>query len=195
LPVKKIIDSNIFIYALLQDHPAQGECAAFLDDNDAPGVLYSLVDCIDETYWILKNVYRIEASAILQKLEGLINTNIVFLGLDIQEALESLEILSNNPIQITDARLFVLASTRQVPMIVTDDIRFQKFSKSRGLLTQTPITQNTRDKMNEWEKTNLPITGLPRVLARIYEYLVAREPKAASSFKQDTFHFSRLPGL
>jgi hypothetical protein len=80
-------------------------------------------------------------------------------------------------------------------MIVTDDVRFQNFTKSRGLLTETPITQGMRDKMDEWEKMNLPVAGLPRVLARIYEYLVARESKVASAFEQDTFHFSRLPGL
>ena len=193
--MKKVVDSNIFIYALLENHPAHGECAAFFENNDAPGVLFSLVDCIDETYWILKNIYHIDASAILQKLGGLINTNIDFLGLNIQDTIKALEILLKHPIQVIDARLFVLASTLQVPVIVTDDIRFQNFTKSQGLLTEAPIMQDTREKMNEWEKENLPVAGLPRVLARIYEYLLAREPETAKGFKQDTFHFSRLPSL
>jgi predicted nucleic acid-binding protein len=194
LPVKKIIDSNIIIYSLLQNHPANGDCVKFLEDHDAPNVLYSLVDCIYETFRILKNVYRIDSNAIVQRLEKLINTNIVFLSLNLQDSFKALEIQTKNSIQITDARLFLLASTQQIPMIVTDDIRFQMFNRSQRLLTESPITQDTRNKMAEWEKKNLPEAGLPRILARIHAYLNGRDPKAADLFERDTLHFSKLPG-
>ncbi|MEX2717342.1 MAG: type II toxin-antitoxin system VapC family toxin [Candidatus Sigynarchaeum springense] len=195
LLVKKIIDSNIIIYSLLQNHPANGDCVKFLEDHDAPNVLYSLVDCLDETYWILKNVYRIDAVAIIQRLEKLINTNIIFLGLKLQDSFKAFEIQAKNSIQITDARLFLLASAQQIPVIVTDDMRFQTFNRSQGLLTETPITQDTRNKMAEWENKNLPEAGLPRILARIHAYLSGRDPKTADLFEHDTFHFSKLPGV
>jgi predicted nucleic acid-binding protein len=188
--IKKVVDSNIFIYSLLDNHPAHAECAAFLDANDEPGVLISLIDCIFEIYAILKNVYSIQIQDILIKIEGLLSSNVSFSTLNTQATMQTLELASTQGIQITDARLYLLASDVQAPVIMTDDIRFQNFIKERGLIAETPISQETRNIMEEWEAANLPARGLPRILAHVHEFLDKNDPSLALRFKEATDSFS-----
>ena len=192
MPIKKVVDSNIFIYSLLKDHPAHADCTKFLIDNEGPNVLFSLVECFDEIYRILHTFYRIDPSTIVEKITGLKNSTVEFWGFNTEKITDALKLVSETKVDIVDAKLYFLAMDIQAPIIITDDARFQNFIKSRGLLFETPISEATRRKMQEWEKHNIPAAGLPRILSRVYRYLLKKGANIANQFKADTKGFSAL---
>ena len=192
MPIKKVVDSNILIYSLLKDHPAHADCSKFLLDNEAPNTLFSLVDVFDEIYKILHVFYRIDPSEILKKIEELKNSSIEFWGFNTQKISEVFELVSKSRLDIIDAKLYLMAMDIQAPIIITDDARFQKLIKSRGLLFETPISEATRGNMQLWEKNHMPAAGLPRIHSRIYRYLLKMGNDVADQFKTDTDGFTRL---
>lgn len=193
MPIQRIIDSNIIIYSLYENHPAFSDCSKYLQKYDDIDVLYSISDILYEIYHGLTIFYGLEPMDVLDQLHCLLETNLNIENLSIASLEESFKISINNRIDIIDSRLFLLAQKLNAPIIVSDDKRFGKFITSQGLLWETPITNETRKKMDLWEKNNFPTKGLPRVLNNIYHYLLLQDPKIAEKFKKDTNNFMINP--
>jgi hypothetical protein len=81
----------------------------------------------------------------------------------------------------------------QAPILVTDDQRLGKFTRENNLLHETPIQDQTRVEMVEWEKEHLPPAGLSRYLYHFYRYLLAKNADLAGEFKEDSMDFQSLP--
>jgi predicted nucleic acid-binding protein len=191
--ISRIIDSNIFIYALNQSHPCYSDCIQYLQQYDGPESLFTCTDVFFEIYHALTIYYGINPKTVTKQLELLSESNIQFHSLSIEEIVACFNRNLSLAIDIIDYRLFYLAEKGKVPIIVTDDFRFGKFIQSQGLIWETPIKSATREDLNSWENAHMPPKGLPRILTHNYRYLEKIDKKISEKFKQDTNQLTQLP--
>ena len=193
MPIRRVIDSNIIIYSLLENHPACSDCASYLTQFDVDGLLFSTVDSLSEIYQVMHGFYKIESSIILDHIKDLLNSRITFLNLDQDDLNPLFEIVAQNNLQVNDIKLYLLAQKLQAPILVTDDGTLGNFAQSHQLLHETPIQPETRAQMDEWEQEHLPKKGLPRVLKRIFIYLENLDKLIATQFRNDSGNFRQIP--
>ncbi len=195
MAIHRVVDSNVFIYSLLKNHPAYKECSSYLAKFDEPDVIFTTTDSLVEIFQVLLTFYRIETKIILENIQNLLNSNISFYHFTSETLLNIFEETAGSKLEINDVKLYFLALKVQAPIVVTDDGKFAKFVKKNNLLHETPISDDTRKQMDNWEKKNLPPKGLPRTLLRIHNYLEEINAEIAQQFRVDTGGFKKIPEL
>ena len=191
----KILDSNILIYMLLENHPANQDCASYVLEGKDSSRYFSIVDCLDEFYYVLNTFYGIKPAKIMEKINQLLNTEIQFLNLSIEDCKKSFEEAVISNLQIHDMKLYLLAQKLDASIVVTDDKKFRSFLQEKDFTAITPIQERTRIMMNDWEKKFIPKKGLSRVLLHVFKYLDIQNPELSESFRSDTESISKLPLL
>ncbi|OLS16434.1 MAG: hypothetical protein RBG13Loki_0004 [Promethearchaeota archaeon CR_4] len=48
MPIHQVIDSNVFIYSLLKNHPAYSECSSYLAWLDEPDAIFTTIESLRE---------------------------------------------------------------------------------------------------------------------------------------------------
>jgi len=195
MPIHRVIDSNVLIYSLLKNHPAYTECTSYLAKFDEPDALFTTTDSLSETFQILRTFYKIDTTIILENIRDLFNSNITFYQFTPDNILNLLEETARSALEINDVKLYFLALKVQAPIIVTDDRKFARYIKEHKILHETPISDETRMQMGKWEQENLPPKGLPRILSRMYNYLVDSNVNVAQKFRDDTQGFKKMPDI
>lgn len=79
--------------------------------------------------------------------------------------------------------------------IPSDDRKFGAFIEKQGLIWETPLSKETRQRIAAWEAHHIPPKGLPRVLTYIYRYLQGEDEKIALNFKNATHQLEKLPPI
>jgi hypothetical protein len=89
--VKRVLDSNILIYSLIQTHPAYHDCARYLEKNDAIDAFSCLSDCVYEIFRALTIYYGIDGLNAMNHIQNLLESNISFHNLPLDKIESSLE--------------------------------------------------------------------------------------------------------
>ncbi|MEX2702790.1 MAG: hypothetical protein Q6368_006980, partial [Candidatus Baldrarchaeota archaeon] len=96
-------------------------------------------------------------------------------------------------IDSNDALLLTSSILYDIPSLASDDRKLLKASNEEGIHTQSPINEKLRRDMNEWEKEKLASKGIPRILQRIYKWLLDIDNEIAEEFKKATNNLKQLP--
>jgi predicted nucleic acid-binding protein len=193
MPIRRILDANILIYALNQSHPAYSDCVEYLHKYDEPDIFISIYEVLYEIYHGLTVYYGIPPETVINKLDELIESNIGWRNMTLEEIQKGFHDAVSNKLDITDCRLLIIAESVQAPIIVTDDKRLGNYIEKAGLIWETPISPTTRKKIEEWEKIYCPPKGLPRVLSHVHKYIQNHNSKLAEQLKSDTENLTKLP--
>jgi predicted nucleic acid-binding protein len=189
--VKKILDSNILIYSLLEGHPASEPCERLIRSSENKFTWLTSPVTFYETFHVLVRIYGQEPSQVLKKIQEAIELPIEIKPLDIQITSMSLEKSIEHSIEINDSILLVIGIIWGIPIIATDDTRLIKACEQYGIICENPITEPIRETMREWERKNLPEKGLGRIYLKVYEWINKKNGELAEEFKQDTGDFKR----
>jgi len=192
---RAVIDTNILVYAMLEDHPAYHDCYNFLLEAETNFTLYSSVETLFEIYRILRVFYQLDPRAAIEKVVQLESSSILFLETQSKSVRDILESIQQKLIHANDGRLLAIARETASEAIITDDRHFGKVIQELNLKWVTPIQDSTRMEMDAWEQMNLPPKGLPRILASIFNYLQQIAPEVARKFHSDTRNFTSLPEI
>lgn len=190
--LKKILDSNILIYSLLEDHPASDVCEAVILSCENKFEWVTSPITFIETYYVLINVYGQEASQILQKIRKISKTPIIIITLDKNLVLSSLEKALIHQIDTNDSILLQIGIDLGISIIATDDKKLIETCNNYGIICENPITEDIREEMRIWEQKNLPEKGIRRIYFDIYKWLYKKNAKLADEFKVKTKNFTRL---
>ncbi len=192
MELKKILDSNILIYSLLEDHPASDVCEAVILSCENKFEWVTSPITFIETYYVLINVYGQEASQILQKIRKISKTPIIIITLDKNLVLSSLEKALIHQIDTNDSILLQIGIDLGISIIATDDKKLIETCNNYGIICENPITEDIREEMRIWEQKNLPEKGIRRIYFDIYKWLYKKNAKLADEFKVKTKNFTRL---
>ncbi len=195
MPIHRVIDSNVFIYSLLKNHPAYTECSSYLEKFDEPDALFTTTDSLTEIFQVLRVFYKIDPTIILENIRDLFNSNITFYHFTPDNILNILVETAQSKLEINDIKLYFLALKVQAPIVVTDDRKFAKYIKNHNIIYETPVSDATRKQIDVWEQDNLPPKGFPRMLLRIYYYLGEKNVNIAEQFREDTWGFKKIPEI
>jgi predicted nucleic acid-binding protein len=195
MEIKRIIDSNIIIYSILENHPANQVCKDFLASIDTQNSLFSHQDCLLELFQVLRVNYAINLDIIIKKIRQLYQSNISFKTNINSNLLDVFELVKQYGIHPVDAKLYLLSIELQAPIIVTDDWKFRNFLKTKGILGETPITDNISKLIQDWENKNLPSGGIARILKYLNSYLEKLDANIALKLKEDTKNWTKFPLL
>jgi len=80
-----------------------------------------------------------------------------------------------------------------IGVLVTEDKKLQQIVEEEGLAIESPIEESLKRKIEEWEEKILLEKGLPRILQRIYFWLLNYDLEVAKEFQQQTRFFKKVP--
>ena len=75
----------------------------------------------------------------MEKINQLLNTEIQFLNLSIEDCKKSFEEAVISNLQIHDMKLYLLAQKLDASIVVTDDKKFRSFLQEKDFTAITPI--------------------------------------------------------
>jgi len=184
----KAIDSNILVYASLSDHPASAASEAYIAGHVE--WLCSVSNLV-EMRQVLVSVYGLSESDADTKFEDFraalevypLSDNIVVAALSLRRI---------HRIDLNDAVLLESAIRRGVSVICTDDRGLARACEAVGIAPESPINEALREQMSQWEESNIPSKGLPRVLLQVHRWIQARNPAMACEFQSATQALSRM---
>jgi len=191
--MKKLIDTNLLIYALIEDHPASSVCEAFIRKENRYRKLYTTVLTPFEVFHVLWRIYGLKREQAMEKALSLFNSPLSFIPITEEVAQISLEKIVEYKIDSNDALLLTSSILYDIPSLASDDRKLLKASNEEGIHTQSPINEKLRRDMNEWEKEKLASKGIPRILQRIYKWLLDIDNEIAEEFKKATNNLKQLP--
>jgi len=191
--MKKLIDANLLIYALIEDHPASSVCEAFIRKENRYRKLYTTVLTPFEVFHVLWRIYGLKREQAMEKALSLFNSPLSFIPITEEVARISLEKIVEYKIDSNDALLLTSSILYDIPSLASDDRKLLKASNEEGIHTQSPINEKLRRDMNEWEKEKLASKGIPRILQRIYKWLLDIDNEIAEEFKKATNNLKQLP--
>lgn len=186
----QVLDTPLLVYSLLQNHPASSVCSQYIQSQ---GSWTTSTLVLLESRAILTKVYDVANSQVTQKLAQLSALPIRVLRLDEAAALDAMQCADHLGLDLTDAVLLRLAQSATVSLLATEDQGLTQVCSRIGITTQSPIDSVLRNQIAAWEATNLPLSGLPRVLRRIHDWLLPLNPQTAQDFWSHTGGGSHLP--
>jgi predicted nucleic acid-binding protein len=185
----KATDSNLLVYASLDDHPASKACEAFIGS---------------ESTWLTSVVNLLELHSVLRGAYGLLDEQADIKFHDFYEALfvvdvtpdlaqSALPLRRSYRIDLHDAILLESCRRHGISVLATDDSRLAAACSALGLGVENPIDAALRSEMADWESSNLPAKGLRRILWRVHRWLEPEDAQIAATFHAVTKALSRLP--
>ena len=190
--LKKILDSNILIYSILEGHPASEACEQLIISGEGKFNWVTSPITYYETFHILIRVYGMEPSQVLNKIKEVMDLPFDIQPLDSRIIITSLEKSIFHSIDMNDSVLLMMGINLGIPIIATDDRKLIKACENYGITCENPITETLRDEMRAWESKNLPEKGIGRIYYRVYDWLIQKDMNLAEIFKNDTRNFTKL---
>jgi hypothetical protein len=141
----------------------------------------------------LTKVYGVDVALATQKLAQLAAGPIAILSLDVSAVLTAMRTSDTLGIDLTDAVLLHTVQAQGATYMATDDHKLIQACRQVGIIVETPIDADLRQRMARWEAANLAEKGLPRLLDQIHRWLREHHPQAAQDFWSRTGRGSRLP--
>ncbi len=189
--LRKALDTNIIVYSLLEDHPASQVCDALIrsgryDFHTTPLTPF-------EVYFALRRAYSIPKEEASEKALSLFDSPLTFAEIGTEDARTALKRCVAHDLDANDSLLIQACLRSNIPSLTTDDKRLLKASEENGILPQTPIEEEHRKKMRQWEADNLPPSGLPRLLRSIHSWLEDTNTEIAREFLDATKGLRGLP--
>jgi predicted nucleic-acid-binding protein len=119
---KVVIDTNLLVRYLINDDQKKAAAVDNLLDKAIKGELRIVVPSvvIAELVWVLESFYQLEADAILELVEAIVNTS----GLDVTDkstVISALRLYRNRNIDFIDAWIIEFAKERGIKTIYTFD--------------------------------------------------------------------------
>lgn len=150
---KKALDSNLIIYSLLEDHPASAVCDALL--RSPKYTFYATPITPFEVYFVLRRVYGVLKDEAASKALALFDTPLRFVEVGMQDAQLALKRAVTYDIDMNDSLLIQESLRLDIPSLSSDDRRLLKVCEGEGVHPQTPIGEEHRKKMGQWEEERL----------------------------------------
>ena len=119
---KVVIDTNLLVRYLINDDQKKADAVDNLLDKAIKGEVRIIVPSvvIAELVWVLESFYQLEAGAILELVEAIVNTS----GLDVTDkstVISALRLYKNRNIDFIDAWIIEFAKERGIKTIYTFD--------------------------------------------------------------------------
>ena len=119
---KVVIDTNLLVRYLINDDQKKADVVDNLLDRAIKGEARIIVPSvvIAELVWVLESFYQLEADAILELVEAIVNTS----GLDVTDksmVISALRLYKNRNIDFIDAWIIEFAKERGIKTIYTFD--------------------------------------------------------------------------
>lgn len=119
---KVVIDTNLLVRYLINDDLKKANAVDNLLDRAIKGELKIVVPSvvIAELVWVLESFYKMEADAILELVEAIVNTS----GLDVTDkatVISALRLYKNRNVDFIDAWIIEFARERGIKTIYTFD--------------------------------------------------------------------------
>jgi len=185
-----MVDSNLLIYSVLDDHPASPVCRAYIARQ---GTITLTVLTLIEIYFVLTRIYGIVETQATDAIERLLCTPIELVSVDGPDVTTTLRLCASSRLDTNDALQLHLCRQLGIHHLATDDGHLMNVAQAYGLTVENPIDEALRQQMAAWEDAHLPAKGLPRLLGRIHDWLSGRDPLAAAEFRNATGNLHRLP--
>ena len=185
----RAIDSNLLVYAALEDHPAHDACRECLLAE--PQWITNEAN-LSEVYTVLVAVYGVpeqDASAHYLEYHGALTP----MPLDATTAVAAMRLREHYGLDLNDAILLHTAIACSVEALCTDDQRLAAAAQNARLEVESPVGVVVRRAMATWEEQHLPVKGLPRMLSRVHEWLRSRDAGLAAELRSATRGLSSLP--
>lgn len=189
--VRKTIDTNILAFAIIQGHPASEVCVKLLDNPKVEWITSGIT--VFELFHVLTKIYGLEKDAVRNKIHEYVKSPIQFNDIDSETILSTIDRITKEKMDVNDAYLLEKTLRDGIGVLVTDDKKLQQIAEEEGLVIESPIEEDLKRKIEEWEEKILPEKGLPRILQRIYFWLLNYDLELAKEFKQQTRFFKKVP--
>ncbi|MCP8322433.1 MAG: type II toxin-antitoxin system VapC family toxin [archaeon] len=189
--LKKVLDTNIIVYSILEDHPASQVCDSLIRDKRYS--FYTTTLTPFEVYFVLRRIYGVEREEASSKALSLFKSPLIFTEIRPQDAKVALKRCIDYDLDVNDSLLIQACLNSGIPSLASDDRRLLKISEVEGIHPQSPIQKEHREKMQQWEKEKLLLSGLPRILKRIHIWLGRINPQVAQQFLESTGELRHLP--
>ncbi len=143
----RILDADILAYALYNQSPAHTSAWGLVENCITQGIPLNVTPTtILETFNTLFWHYRVRpAQKLLEKLSLTVNEIQV-----VDTSINGLVIAQTDNIPLGDALLIATALQNNIPIIVTNDKHIINLAPKYGLITENPISEETRKKLSEW---------------------------------------------
>ena len=143
----RILDADILAYALYNQSPAHTSAWGLVENCITQGLPLNVTPTtILETYNTLFWHYRVRpAQKLLEKLSLTVNEIQV-----VDTSINGLVIAQTDNIPLGDGLLIATALQNNIPIIVTNDKHIITLAPNYGLITENPISEETRKKLSEW---------------------------------------------
>ena len=191
--LKKMIDTNILVYALVEGHPATSACEAFIRRVSERKLLVTTPLTAFETYYVLWRVYGLSREKAFEQADSFFDSPLEFIEITEEDARVALRKVMEHSLEANDALLLAACLHRGITSLATDDRRLLRACQEEGVHTEEPVDDKVTREMERWEKEKLPEKGAQRLLHRVYSWLLDVEPKVAKKFKQATGNMKKLP--
>ena len=133
--MKKLIDANLLIYALIEDHPASSVCEAFIRKENRYRKLYTTMLTPFEVFHVLWRIYGLKREQAMEKALSLFNSPLSFIPITEEVARISLEKIVEYKIDSNDALLLTSSILYDIPSLASDDRKLLKASNEEGIHT------------------------------------------------------------
>lgn len=189
--LKKTLDTNVIVYSLLKGHPASDACDSLI--RDGKHIFYTTPITPFEVYYILMRVYGIRKEEAASKALALFDSPLFFTEITVEDARPALKRCAAQDLDANDSLILQACLNSGIPSVSSDDRRLLKIGELEGINTQSPITEEHRERMREWEEEKLPPSGLPRLLKRVHSWMARGNPQTAQRFFDATKGLRHIP--
>lgn len=139
---KSFVDSNLFIYALLEGEadPSKKEKAkTFLEELKSKSQIIVSVQVINEFHWVLKRKYQIEETIIRQKVSNDILGLCDVIPLDMKTYKYAYKIRDRYDVSFWDSLLVASALNNECDILYSEDMQ-HNLEIEEKLLIRDPLT-------------------------------------------------------
>jgi predicted nucleic acid-binding protein len=188
---KVALDTNLIVYSLIEGHPASGVCDSFIKDPRRSFYTTSLTPF--EVYYALHRVYNVPRIDAASKALSLLEAPLTIVDVATADVRPAIERCSSKSLDVNDSLLIQMCVGLDIPSLASDDRRLLKACEEEGIQPVSPIDDEQRQLMLKWEQEKLPPSGLPRLLARIHNWMQQADPQVARTFLQATGNLRHMP--
>jgi predicted nucleic acid-binding protein len=160
--MKRLIDTNVLVYALIDNHPASSVCETFIREQQDRHTFYTTTITPFEIFHILWKTYGLEVLQVLEKVVAAVNSPLSFIQISERIMRIAFKKRIEYKLDTNDALLLAVALVQDIPSIVSDDRNLLKACEQEGLIGVSPLDESVREKIVQWEKENLPEKGISR---------------------------------
>jgi len=143
----RLLDADIFAYALYDESPAHTHAWGFIENCLREGIPLNITPTtILETYNTLYWYYRVRPmKSLLEKISLTVETLKV-----VNTSINGLKIAAADNIPLGDGLLIATARQNNIPIIVSNDQHIINKTPKYGLIHENPIPEEIRINLSQW---------------------------------------------